>query len=84
MQSIVAMASDVKLALSMRIARHGGDTEVAVAANVSLVWEYTGEMDELPVNGRICMRGGPNRRIKWVNFLRRPDLKATCSLLGVM
>jgi len=41
------MASDVKLALSMRIARHGGDTEVAVAAKVSLVWEYTGEMDGL-------------------------------------
>lgn len=37
--SIFAMASDVKLALSMRIARHGGDTEVAVAANVSIVWE---------------------------------------------
>ena len=56
------MASDVKLALSMRIARHGGYTEVAVAANVSLVWEYTCEMDEVLVNGRRCMHGGPNRR----------------------
>jgi hypothetical protein len=41
------MASDVTLALSMRIARHGGNTEVALAANVSLVWEYSGEMDGL-------------------------------------
>ncbi|WP_200909145.1 hypothetical protein [Aliiroseovarius crassostreae] len=48
--SMVPMASDVKLDLSMRIERHGDLAKVAVAAEVS-------------VNGRDCMSGGPERRI---------------------
>lgn len=35
--SMVAMASDVKLDLSMRIVRHGDLAKVAVAAEVSVV-----------------------------------------------
>ena len=35
--SMVAMASDVKLELSMRIVRHGDHAKVAVAAEVSVV-----------------------------------------------
>ena len=35
--SMIAMASDVKLDLSMRIARHGDRAKVAVAAEVSVV-----------------------------------------------
>ena len=34
---MVAMASDVKLDLSMRIARHGDQAKVAIAAEVSVV-----------------------------------------------
>lgn len=46
MVSIVSMASDVKLALSMRIARHGDITDVAFAAKVSVVSVKPGLMDE--------------------------------------
>ena len=41
------MASDVKLALSMRIARHGDIAEVAFAAKVSVVSEYQSAVDDL-------------------------------------
>ena len=41
------MASDVKLAMSMRIARHGDIAEVAFAAKVSVVSEYQSAVDDL-------------------------------------
>ena len=43
--SMVAMASDVKLALSMRIARQGDHAKVAFAAEVSVVADHPCAVD---------------------------------------
>ena len=45
--SMFAMASDVKLDLSMRIARHGEHAKVAFAAEVSVVADHTCAVDWL-------------------------------------
>ena len=57
-----AMASDVKLDLSMRIARHGEHAKVAFAAEVSVVADHTCAVDGCPSTVGICMCEGPERR----------------------
>ena len=61
--SMVSMASDVKLALSMRIARQGDHAKVAFAAEVSVVADHPCAVDGCPSTVGICMNEGPERRI---------------------
>jgi hypothetical protein len=61
--SMVAMVSDVKLDLSIRIARQGYHAKVAFAAEVSVVADHPCAVDGWPSTVGICMHEGPERRI---------------------
>jgi RNA-directed DNA polymerase len=58
--SMVAMAGDVKLDLSMRIARHGDLAEVAFAAEVSVVAAQPCAVDGCPSTVGAVRMGDPN------------------------
>ena len=58
--SMVAMAGDVKLDLSMRIARHGDRAEVAFAAKVSVVAAEPCAVDGYPSTVGAVFMGDPN------------------------
>ena len=55
--SMVAMASDVKLDLSMRITRHGDQAKVALAAEVSVVAAMPCAVDEARQRSGLYVRG---------------------------
>jgi RNA-directed DNA polymerase len=57
---MVAMASDVKLDLSMRIGRHGDRAKVAVAAEVSVVAAMPCAVDGCPSTVGIVCAGDPS------------------------
>ena len=60
---MVAMAGDVKLDLSMRIARHGDRADVAFAAEVSVVAAQPCAVDGCPSTvGGVLVRD-PNGRL---------------------
>ena len=78
------MASDVKLALSMRIARHGDIAEVAFAAKVSVVSEYQSAVDEcLSTVGCACT-GDRTGAYLWASYVTGFEPKVTCSPHGDM
>jgi hypothetical protein len=57
---MVAMACDVKLDLSMRIARHGDLAKVAVAAEVSVVAAMPCAVDGCPSTVGFVFTGDPS------------------------
>lgn len=67
--SMVAMASDVKLDLSMRIARHGDHAKVALAAEVSVVAAVPCAVDGcLSTVGKVC--AGTRAENRWQLLFR--------------
>jgi len=66
--SMVAVASGVKLDLSIRIARLGDLAKVAIAAEVSVVAAQPCAVDGCLSTVGTCMNGGPERRIHGCTF----------------
>ena len=65
---MVAMASDVKLELSMRMSGQGDQAKVAFAAEVSVVAASPCAVDGLMSTVGICVYEGPERRFHGNSF----------------
>ena len=59
---MIALASDVKLDVSMRIEARGDHAKVAFAAEVSVVAAMPCAVDGCPSTVGICISEGPERR----------------------